>query len=269
MGSPLGLSFAPRDPGLSSRTEENGVKNYLVVEGKAVKSLFDSGQFSPYPTTVNKASGSVEGMKTAFDVHDDKSNDISISSIIEYCNQYPSMKLDYAHFAYLKHVGVYPNNRLIIARRFAGAVANDLTAVSGSPMATIVGYLREEDDSFFNIDFNEEWAEADGSFEEILNEIGNDVKLSADQKGKAGSMVSAAFNLVPMPALMEGVQILVRQKMGLAGGGQGPGASPYGNPNLIRQARQRKVLGKGEAGSALTAQFSMKMTSHTLKEGIN
>lgn len=259
MASPLGLSFTPKDAGLFTSNGE-GIKTYRVVEGKAIKSLFDSGQFSPYPTTVNKGSGSVEGIKTAFDVHDDKANDISISSIIEHCNQFPSMKLDYAHFAYLRNLGVYPNNRLIIARRFAGAVANDLTAVSGSPLATIVGYITEEDDKFFDITFNEEWEGAAGSFEEILNEIGNDVKLSADQKGKAGSLVSAALNMVPMPALMEGVQILVRQKMGLAGGGQGPGASPYGNPNLIREARQRKVLGKGEAGSALTAQFSIKFT---------
>lgn len=273
MGSPLGLSYGSDDRGLPSHPNVNGAKNnsYQVIEGKTVRSLFGNAQFSPFPTAENKSSASVEKMSTFAEVHGDSSNDLSINSIIDYTNQVgrQAMKLDYAHFAYLKNVGVYPNNRLIIARRFAGAVGNDLSAATGAPMATLVSWVPEEQENFFAISFNEEWEEAAGSFEDILNEIGEDVKLSADQKGGAGKMVSEALNFVPMPSLMEGVQILVKQKLGLAGGGQGPGASPYGNPNLIREAKQRKVIPKGEAGSALTAKFSIDMVVEYEQKFIN
>ena len=71
------------------------------------------------------------------------------------------MRLDYADFAYLKNLGVYPNNRLIVARRFPGAVGNDLHAVSTSPMATMVSWIPENQENFFNIQYNEVWVEAD------------------------------------------------------------------------------------------------------------
>lgn len=275
-GSPLGLSFKldinGRPEGFpSADPKKGGTIGYQVIEGKAVESLFGGAQFSPYPSEgdINKESGSVTKMSTAGQVHNDGANEITIQSIIEYTKQYNAMKLDYSHFAYLKNVGVYPNNRLIIARRFAGAVGNDLTAQGTAPMATLISYVKEEQDDFFSISFNEEWEDAAGGFEDILNEIGEDMKLSSDQKGSAGKMVSAAFNFVPMPALMEGVQTLIKQKLGLAGAGQGPGASPYGNPNLIRQAKQRKVLPKGEAGSALTAKFSIDMVIEYEQKFIN
>lgn len=271
MASPLGLSStSPNDVGLPSQNPALQA-NYRVVNNKAVKSLFGEAQFSPYPTSFNVQSGSVDRISNAADIHGDDKNDISIQSIVEYCSDptRPGMKLDYAHFAYLKNVGVFPNNRLVIARRFSGGVSNDLTAVRNNPISTLVSYIPDTED-FFSIQFNENWVEAEGSFEKILNEIGEEVISSRDNKGaQIGTMASKALNIIPLPGLMEGVQLEIMKKMGLAGSDQGIGSSPQGNPNLIREAKRRDIPGKGEAGSALTAKFTVKMVVEYEQKFIN
>ena len=141
MSSPLGLTTGGLGSGIPSIS--GSPKNYKVLENKAVKSLFGTGQFSPFPTTVNKSTGSSTGIKTPTDIHKDVIYDNSITNLIEYCKKYPSMKLDYADFAYLKNVGVYPNNRLIIARRFPAGVSNDLTAIKVSPLSTLISWVDE------------------------------------------------------------------------------------------------------------------------------
>jgi hypothetical protein len=177
------------------------------------------------------------------------------------------MKLDYAHFAYLKNVGVYPNNRLIIARRFGGGVGNDLTAMTGQALATIVTYFGETEECF-TIKFNETYTEAEGSFEDVLNDIGDDI-LSGDNKGgKLGTEAAGGFGIIPLPGLMEGAQHIILKKLGLSNIG-GPGDSPLGNPNLIREAKQRAIPGKGKAGTALEAKFSVKMTLEYEQKFIN
>lgn len=268
MSSPLGLSFKLKeDKGIQS-ANEGGISQYRVVDNKAVKSIFGNSQFSPYPSTYNKESGSVEGIRQARDVHDDNANNTSVESIIEYTNQknpqtgsllYPAMKLDYSHFAYLKNLGVYPNNRLIVARRFAGGVGNDLTQIGGTPLATIVSYFSDTEDTL-SITYGEEWTDAEGGFEEVLNDIGEDILQGDNRGGKLGSGLAAALNVIPLPAITEGLQLEVLNKLGLSGAGQGFGKSPMGNPNIIREAKQRKVLKKAEAGSGLKAAFTVKMT---------
>ena len=267
MSSPLGISFKLAEGKGIQSANEGGISQYRVVDNKAVKSIFGNAQFSPYPSTYNNESGSVEGMRQASDVHDDNANDIRVSSIIEYTNQknpqggllYPAMKLDYSHFAYLKNLGVYPNNRLIVARRFAGGVGNDLTQIGGTPLATIVSYFSDAEDTL-SITYGEEWTEAEGGFEEVLNDIGEDILQGDNRGGKLGSGLAAALNVIPLPAITEGLQLEVLNKLGLSGAGQGFGKSPMGNPNIIREAKQRKILKKAEAGSGLKAAFTVKMT---------
>ena len=261
MASPLGLDF-------NNINNQRAIPQYRVVDNKAVKSLFSDAQFSPYPTVVNKESGSVDGINNAFEIHNDAINDLSVQSIIEYTSQYESMKLNYAHFAYLKNLGVYPNNRLIIARRFAAGVANDLTEVKGTPLSTLISWFNDTDDTF-SIKFNEEWEQAEGGFEDVLNDIGEDVLMGDNKGGKLGGANKGAFGIIPLPGIMEGVQLELFKKLGIAGEDQGSGRSPFGNPNLIRDAQQRKVLKKATAGSGLTCDFEVKMTIEYEQKFIN
>jgi hypothetical protein len=265
MPSPLGLSFRNENSGLPSISGRN--VNYRVVDGKAVQSLFGNGQFSPYPISSNAASGSVEKIGGPTEIHSDDRNEISTQSIIEYCSRYSAMKLDYAHFAYLKNVGVYPNNRLIIARRFSGGVGNDLTAISGAPLSTIVTYFGESEEPF-SIQFNEVYTDAEGSFTKVLNDIGDDILMGDNKGGKLGDSASKGFGIIPLPGIVEGAQHKIMNRLGLSNIG-GPGDSPLGNPNLIRKARQRDVPGKGEAGAALEAKFTVKMIVEYEQKFIN
>ena len=160
MASPLGLTF-------DTPSNSTKIGTYKVVNSKAVKSLFvGGGQFSPYPSTVNAETGSVAGIKTAGDVHKDEIYDTSITSLIEHTKRegMEAMRLTAADFAYLKNLGVYPNNRLIIARRFPAGVPNDLTSIKTPPMSTLISWVKDGED-FISVSYSEEWKEASASFE--------------------------------------------------------------------------------------------------------
>jgi len=264
MASPLGLTF-------DTTSNNTKIGTYKVVNSKAVKSLFGQGQFSPYPSkgSVNAETGSVTGISTAGDVHKDETYDTSITSLIEYTKAegMEAMRLTAADFAYLKNLGVYPNNRLIIARRFPAGVPNDLTSIKTPPMSTLISWVKDAED-FISVSYGEVWTEADASFEDVLNDIGKQVQGSKDQgDNKIGSMIAGGASSLPFPGFMEGIQYRVMKNMGLTEADIGN--SPLGNPNLIREAKMRKTLGKGESGSGLKASFSITMTVEYEQKFIN
>jgi hypothetical protein len=268
MASPLNLTnLTPTDVGMPSIGGTN--RTYKVLSGKGIRSLFSMGvgQFSPFPTGVEPQSGNTTGISSAADVHKDEIYDTSITSLVDYFKQFPSMKLDYADFAYLKNVGVYPNNRLIIARRFGGGVSNDLTAVSSSPLSTLISWVGEDAD-FIEIKYNEEWTAAEADFESVLNDIGEDVKASQDiTQPNIGSLAKRAFDILPLPGFMEGLQYQVMKNMGLTDAGIGN--SPLGNPNMIAEAMRRKTVDFKSGDSGLVAKFSVKMTVEYEQKFIN
>jgi hypothetical protein len=268
MASPLGLTFNYSTTKKSwADSERTG--NYRVIDNKNVESLFGNAQFSPFPEKggVDAASGNVTRISKGSSVHSDNSYDISISEIIKYTEDKPSMKLSYADFAYLKNLGVYPNNRLMVARRFAGPVGNDLTSTSSKPLATLISWVKDNED-YISVQYGEDWVDAEASFEKVLNNIGEDMKASKDNNlGNLGGAGAAAFNALPFPGFMEGIQYQVMKEMGLTDAGIGN--SPLGNPNLIRQAKRRSTVDKGEPGSGLNATFTVKMEVEYEQKFIN
>lgn len=275
MASPLGLTHN------TLKTSPGRGANYKVFDGgtvlgnfkagKKVKSLFNHSVFSPYPAQggVDK-NGNVLNIKKQKDIHNDDIYDTSIESIIKYTRQAGNhaMRLDYADFAYLKNLGVYPNNRLIVARRFPGAVGNDLHAVATSPMATMVSWIPESQENFFNISYNEVWVEADASYTDVLNDMGKDLQMSSDQKGAGslGDIVASGFNLLPFPGFSEPLQRVIMSKLGLL---NNPYSLPLGNPNLIREAKRRKTVAKDQAESGLAATIEVTMVVEYEQKFIN
>lgn len=265
MASPLGLTFDIKSTGIPSITGKN--KSYKVVNSKVVKSLFGGGQFSPFPSGINTETGSVTGMKSASDVHKDEIYDLSVTKIVEYCNQHKAMKLDYADFAYLKNIGVFPNNRLMIARRFAAGVSNDLTAISSTPLSTLISWVPEGED-FISVSYGEEWTESEASFEKVLNSIGEESTTSDSDNGSNwGTKLGGGGGIIPLPGFMEGIQYQVMKNMGLTDAGIGN--SPLGNPNLIREAKRRSTVDPSDPGSGLKASFSIKMVVEYEQKFIN
>jgi hypothetical protein len=166
-------------------------------------------------------------------------------------------------FAYLKDLGVYPNNRLMIARRFLGPVGDNLMTLQkpkntklGSPKfgatATLISW-RPEGDDFLEIQFGEEWEPAKADFVGMLNAIGDDFV-----KGGLGKIASAAANAVPLPGFTEIFQRKFLVNLGLLETDAG-NQIPAGNPNLIKEAKKRKTIGYSEAGSGLMCKVSIKM----------
>lgn len=187
-------------------------------------------------------------------VHNDRMYDMSILNIIENLSKSTSASLRPQDFAYLKHLGVYPNNRLMICRRFAGPVNDNIFGKSaGVPKAVLIGW-KPEDQDFLEFTFGEEWIEADADFTVVLNKMGQDFGLN-----NLGDAAGKAFNILPLPGFTEVIQRYVLIEMGVLDKGQLGGPLPSGNPNIIKQAKRRKTIGYGENASGLKCNISIKM----------
>ena len=259
--SPLSFQF------YSNKNTLNGTGDYTVLDPTTgwLKSLFGNTNFVPYPFGT-KQNGDADRSNV---VHNDDIYDISVSSLITYSKPIPSMALKSVHFAYLKNLGVFPNNRLLIARRFPTAIGNDLTAPNiYEPIATLISWVPNDGNFMDGMTFGEDWVKAQASFEKVLNSVGDDTKLSSDQGTKLGSAFSAGFNVIPMPGLMEGIQRQIMVDLGIVDP-KDSNILPGGNPNLIRTAMTRRVLEKGEEGSGLKCNFEIKMKVEYEQKYIN
>ena len=263
--SPLNFPFST-DNNKLNRMPNYGEINTGTTNG-ALQSLFRSSRFVPFPNGVD-SNGNVTGKQP--DIHNDENYNISVTDLIDYsaAKQLKSMRLTAADFAYLKDVGVFPNNRLMIARRFPAPVGNDLTAVKVSPLATIISWVPNDND-FIDITFGENWIDAEASFQDILNKIGGDTKLSADQGTKLGDMLSKGAGVIPLPGLMEGLQRDIMVSLGIVDGDPNKIILPSGNPNLIKQAKRRATVDKNTAGSGLMCKFDIKMRVEYEQKYIN
>lgn len=194
-------------------------------------------------------------------------SDISTLGIINYTSTISSMKLKYADFAYLKNLGVFPNNRLIIARRFSSPVVDNLlTKDLSPPVSTLVSWVADNT-NFIDATFAENWVEGEVSFRKILNELGDDI-LMGDNSGKSlGNFAASGGNAVPLPGFTEGLQYEVFKALGYSD--LDASQLPYGNPNIIRQSKRRATPGKEESFSGIKCKFKIKMVVEYEQKFIN
>ena len=164
-------------------------------------------------------------------------------------------------FAYLKDVGVYPNNRLMIARRFLSPHNDNIygkaKGVSSVPMAIMIAWKTTEED-FVEISFGEEWVAANADFTNVMNSLGEDFGMSG--KLSLGNIGNAAFNIVSLPGFTEVLQRKVLVGMGILDKEGDEKPLPTGNPNLIKEAKRRKNVPYTDAGSGLKCTVNVKMT---------
>lgn len=249
--SPLGITLFPQV------NDRPSVGRYSVI-GSTFSSLFS-----------NKMEGGRNPFE--FNVNTNYNSDIKTSSIIEDSESVPAMKLKYSDFAYLKNLGVYPNNRLIIARRFDSGVDDDLRALSltaknVTPISTLISWVPDNSE-FISTKFGEEWVESEASFKNILNDLGKDVLVGDNKGGSLGNAMAGAGGIVPLPGFTEGLQYEIFKSLGMTD--IDAANLPLGNPNLIRQSKRRKTLAKEEADSGLKCKFSVEMTVEYEQKFIN
>jgi hypothetical protein len=191
-------------------------------------------------------------------LHNNTVYDTSVLNIIEQLAP-TKAALKPADFAYLKNIGVYPNNRLMIARRFAAPSGDNIMVpkISGKgelgAMATLISWVPEGTD-FLDFSFGEEWIDSEADFKGILNSLGDDIGLS-----NLGGIGGAAGNVLPLPGFTEIFQRAFLSKLGLLEE-SAAGSIPAGNPNLIKQSKRRKTIGYSEAGSGLKTKINIKMS---------
>jgi len=282
-GSPLGLigvMSTPTSTGLSTfnggRSRNVNVNLYNVGKetdkermGKTnntaggIFSLFTGGNVvRPWPN-VSAVDYSGETPKLGLDenyggvsrktLHNNDVYDTSILNIIEKTAN-TAAALRPSDFAYLKNLGVFPNNRLIIARRFASPVTDDIFIKAKVPVAIMISWI-PQGDNFLELSYGEAWVEAKADFTEMINNIAQDLL----GKSVAGT-ISGMLGAVPLPGFTEALTRQLLSKLGVYEEGAGQKKLPAGDPNLIKEAKRRKTIKYEEAGSGLTCTCSIKMT---------
>jgi hypothetical protein len=218
-----------------------------------VASLFSS-EHTIVAGSDEKNTGIFESPLTFKNLHTDERYDLSTSNIIKQLGRAGSLKLKYSDFVYCRDYGVYPNNRLIIVRRFGGPVGDSLTSRGGTPIGTLVTWFDDQNPPIA-IDFGINWDEAEVSFKNVLNNIGNDIGL-----GKVnislGDAASGGFNILPTPGAFEPFTRAVFARAGLVGAGS-ENFIPSGSPTLIKEAKQRKLIPEDSAGSSLNGKITV------------
>lgn len=217
------------------------------------------GSDKQFDGTDKASSGDIQtlpGRGINANIHNDFAYDTSILNIIERLSKTKQAALRPQDFAYLKKLGVYPNNRLVIARRFPAPVGSSIFSKNGgpSPKAILITW-KDDSEDFLEFNFGEEWTDADADFTNLLSRLGKDFGIE-----NSGQGLSKALNLIPLPGFTETLQRQILEEMGVLESGSGNEPLPSGNPNLIKMAKRRKTIGYGEAGSGLKCSISVKMT---------
>jgi hypothetical protein len=279
-GSPLGLIGVSSRPSRDGMSTFNGGKSRNVNVGKYNNgseqdvggkkrrvSLFSGGAIPNFWANVGaigtdkdetgtKNKDSYKGINRST-LHNDDVYDTSVLNIIEKLSTTKRAALRPQDFAYLKYLGVYPNNRLMIARRFSTPMKDNIMDKGGaSPLAVLISWKPETEESFLDFTFGEEWTDAAADFTDVLNKLGENFGI-----GGAGSGGGKGLNVLPLPGFTETLQRKLLVNLGILEASATDEAKPLpsGNPNIIKMAKRRKTIGYGEAGAGLKCNISIKM----------
>ena len=185
-------------------------------------------------------------------IHDSDIYDISTTNIVKILSGYDTMKLKTSDFVYCRDYGVYPNNRMVVCRRFPNPIGDDLTVSNlPSPNVSLVSWFSDQENPI-SFEFGEKWIESDPSLKKVLNDIGKDVLT----KG-VGDNASRFVDAVPLPGITELMQREILQKLGIISADAS--VIPSGDPNLIIEAKQRALTSVESGGSGLKGKFSIKV----------
>ncbi len=270
-GSPLGLIGVNSSPTRDGMSTFNGgsSRNVNVFlynsanESKAgTRSLFSgptSSTISPYGNLGKTGTddGGGAGVKYEYGgvrkstLHSNDIYDTSVLNIIEMLSK-TRAALRPADFAYLKDIGVYPNNRLMIARRYDTPLGDNIFGKGNVPISILIGW-KPQDEDFLSMSFGEEWEDSEADFKSVMTSLGEDFMGE-----KLGAKIGGGLGAIPLPGFTESLQRTVLTKLGVLND-DGSDPLPSGNPNLIKIAKRRKTIGYEVAGSGLKCDVSIKM----------
>lgn len=190
---------------------------------------------------------------------------LSPRHLIQWSEQYPALQLRSQDFAYCKNLGVYPNNRLIVLRRFRNGIPDNLFDYYSEsslnsiehlqPISTLINWVKPEQ-KFVDIKFNENWEKHAGSFLD---------SLAGGVKDKIGNVIGSSLGGV----VVNGVVSLLLDSLGnekgekfkRSDGTKYLDQSFEGNANLINTAKKRKTGADGLSSNIhfdLTFEYEMR-----------
>jgi len=258
-GSSRNINVNKYNSGRNPDESKKGTESLL--SGKAV--------ISPYGNIglIGTDNGGGQGMDKSLygginkdTLHNNAVYDTSLLNIIERLSS-TEAALRPGDFAYLKDIGVFPNNRLMIARRFLSPHTDNIygkfKGVSSIPTSILISW-KPQDEDFVDIQFGEHWQDAVADFTNVLNSLGED--FGAKGKLKIGDTGNAGFNITSLPGFTETIQRDFLTKIGILDKDGADKPLPSGNPNLIKEAKRRKNVPYTDAGSGLKCKVSIKMT---------
>ena len=212
-------------------------ENNKLIKVSKTESLFDVERvnvYKPYKKGNKSGTESISKRIGSRSLKKLKTGSNPYLKLIETFNNNPSLKLKPADFVYLKDLGVYPPNRLVILRRFREGVMvptnlndwpKDTPPSQRRPISTVVGWVKDGDEKLFNLSFNEKWTVETKMLHEILGEI-----LSNEFGFDAGKSI-------PIPGWSQGLLFGFLKAMGLTD--FGTNEIPFGNPNVLQEGATR------------------------------
>ena len=143
---------------------------------------------------------------------------------------FQAMRFQPADFAYLTDLGVYPINRMWVLRRYEDQQSppNNLQMFTKPfPYAkhTLVGWIKPEEEHFFNVSFHEKWHTVTDRLDETIMKI-----LDEEFGFKAGAAVS-------LPGWSQGLLFGFLKQMGLTD--YNGYHIPQGDPAFLQEAAAR------------------------------
>lgn len=280
-GSPLGLIGVKSRPdirtGISTFTGGDSrninVNDYNRNSNKV--SLLTGGTIQRFWQNTNIIGKNVDATGKSQDnfknitrdsLHNNDVYDTSLINIIEKLSFSTRAALRAQDFAYLKKLGVYPNNRLMIARRFLTPIGDDILTKGGSTPTSVLIDWKKEGEDFLSFNFSEEWEDADADYTNVLNKLGKDFSMQGG--GKVGDFLGKGGGALPLPGFTEKFQRDILTHLGILEEGEETESGitigrskplPSGDPNIIKEAKRRKTIDYGESGSGLKGKISVNM----------
>lgn len=174
----------------------------------------------------------------------------------------PALMLKADDFAYLKKLGVYPTNRLVLARRFDYPIGDDLLSSTLSPTAVIPTWI-EDGKSFIDISFGEEWSNV--SSVDMAQGGGNVFQEYGYDSAKVSDQLKTSFGAVSLTGFTDYLQYYFFHEAGLTDPNN-LSILPMGNPNIIRSAKMRKMPTPGTDFEGLSYTFTITIdTEYEIK----
>lgn len=168
-----------------------------------------------------------------------------------------SIKLKYSDFAYLKKLGVYPSNRMIVARRFPVGVGDDLLSYKNSPLSVVPSWI-EDGKNFVDITFNEVWNPVTSV--DLAGSTGKGLEGWNFKSDKVKEFLDKGAGIFTLPGFTEWLQYYLFEKIGITNQNN-LNLLPTGNPNIIRKSMTRPVFESGAEFSGLNYTFTIDINN--------